>query len=142
VDVEARVERPDIRGAAAHTTVILLDTHALIWLAQGHRRARQLARHQRLHLSPATILEIQFLAEAGRLRFAAGHSATALSFDSRWRIDAPPADKWFSAACELTWTRDPFDRLLAAHAALRGWKLATADDVLIGRLPSSAILAL
>jgi PIN domain nuclease of toxin-antitoxin system len=142
MDLEARCEGSVVRAAPAPAPVILLDTHALIWLAQGHRRTRQLARYPRLHLSPASVLEIQFLADAGRLRLAAGQSATTLSADDRWRLDSPPADTWFFAACDLTWTRDPFDRLLAAHARLRGWKLATADEELIERLPSAAVLAI
>lgn len=122
--------------------MILLDTHAVIWLASGHRRARPLARVPRLHLSPVSVLEIQFLAEEGRLRLAAGRSAVMLSGDRRWILDDPPAARWFAAACEFTWTRDPFDRLLAAHARVRGWKLATADDLLIERLPPGDVLPL
>jgi PIN domain nuclease of toxin-antitoxin system len=122
--------------------VILLDTHALIWLAQGHRRTARLERYPRLHLSPASVLEIQFLVEAGRLQLAAGTTTDALADDERWRVDAPPAEKWFAAACELGWTRDPFDRLLAAHAIVRGWELATADRRLIEQLPPPTILAL
>lgn len=120
--------------------MILLDTHAMIWIAGGHRRARPLDRFARLHVSPASVLEIQFLVEAGRLRLAGGRSAIQLSSDDRWRLDEPPAAKWFAGACELGWTRDPFDRLLAAHARLRGWKLATADDRLLEHLgPGNAL---
>ena len=122
--------------------MILLDTHAAIWIAQGHKRSRQLARLPRLYLSPVTVLEVQFLAETGRLRLAAGLSAAALAADGRWRLDEPPAARWFTLACEIDWTRDPFDRLLAAHARLRGWKLATADAVLLDRLGASEVLPL
>ena len=122
--------------------MILLDTHAVIWLAQAHRRARPLARFPRIYLSPASMLEIQFLAEIGRVRLSDGVSAVTLAEDDRWRLDEPPAAKWFGAASELSWTRDPFDRLLAAHARLRGWKLATADDLLLERLPASEVFPL
>ena len=122
--------------------MILLDTDALIWLAQDHRRARPLRNLQRLHVSPASVLEVQFLVEAGRLRLSAGRSLDAITHDSRWRLDEPPTADWFLAACEFSWTRDPFDRLLAAHARLRRWRLATADDELIERLPASAVLEL
>jgi len=141
VDVEARQERDGIR-AAAEEAVILLDTHAVIWIAQGHRRVRELARLPRLFISPATVLEIQFLTEAGRLRLAAGRSAADLATDGRWKLDEPPAGDWFAAACELAWTRDPFDRLIAAHARLRRWKLATADNILLERLAPSEVRAI
>ena len=140
MDLEIRVARPDVLSAQA--AVILLDTNALIWLAQDHRRARPLRNHQRLHVSPASVLEIQFLAEAGRLRLSAGRSLDSITHDSRWRLDEPPAAEWFLAACEYSWTRDQFDRLLAAHARLRRWRLATADEGLIDRLPSVAVLEL
>ena len=121
--------------------MILLDTHAAIWMVKGHRRARPLAALPRLYLSPATVLELQFLAEVGRVRFADGVSPVTLAADERWRLDEPRRE-WFAAACDVAWTRDPFDRLLAAHARLRGWKLATADDVLLERMAPSEVLRL
>ena len=49
--------------------MILLDTNALIWLDQGHARTRALNRRAgRLYVSPASLLELQFLMEAGRIR--------------------------------------------------------------------------
>jgi PIN domain nuclease of toxin-antitoxin system len=122
--------------------VILLDTHAVIWLVKGHRRARPLVALPRLYLSPVTLLELQFLAEVGRVRFADRFSPALLATDDRWQVDEPPAGRWFTNACDISWTRDPFDRLLAAHARLRGWKLATADDVLLGRMTPSELLRL
>lgn len=141
MDVEGGRERPGV-FVAAEAPVILLDTHAAIWMAQGHRRSRALGAFSRLYLSPATVLEVQFLAESGRLRLAAGRSAAGLAADDRWRLDEPPAARWFTLACELDWTRDPFDRLLAAHARVRGWRLATADAVLLTRLGASEVFPL
>lgn len=122
--------------------MILLDTHAVIWLAQDHHRAKPLRDYARLHISPATILELHLLVEAGRLRPAAGRAVQSIAEDLRWRLDEPPSGRWFVEACELAWTRDPFDRLLVAHARLRRWKLATADDLLLAHLPPSQVLAL
>ena len=122
--------------------MILLDTNAIIWMAQGHRRARPLETLARLHISPASLLEIQFLVEAGRLRFKDAASVDAVAADMRWRLDEPPAGPWFTAACDFGWTRDPFDRLIAAHARVRRWTLATADEQLVEQLPSSAVLPL
>ncbi len=114
--------------------MILLDTHALIWLDQGHKRARALAKESRqLYVSPATILELQMLVEIGRLKHGAA-AFEALVADDRWLIDEPPALGWFQDAADLTWTRDPFDRLIMAHARHRGWKLATADRAMLDEL--------
>jgi PIN domain nuclease of toxin-antitoxin system len=49
-------------------------------------------------------------------------------------LDDPPAAGWFAKAMELPWTHDPFDRLLAAHALVRGWRLATGDALLVQHL--------
>jgi PIN domain nuclease of toxin-antitoxin system len=141
MDVEGELEGRDI-CAASEAAVILLDTHAVIWIAQRHRRARALQRFPRLYLSPASLLEIQILLDAGRVRLSEGRSASMLAGDDRWRLDEPPAAKWFITAGELSWTRDPFDRLIAAHARLRGWKLATADTLLLERLAPSELLPL
>ena len=111
----------------------LLDTNALIWLEQRHKRARPLAAlaHE-LYVSPASLLELQFLQEAGRIRLPKA-GAQALADDQDWQIDDPPAAAWFAEACDLGWTRDPFDRLIVAHARIRGWRLATGDSTLLSR---------
>jgi PIN domain nuclease of toxin-antitoxin system len=140
MDVGVDGERPAVPAAAAE--VILLDTNALIWLGQGHKRVRDLARFARLYVSPASVLELQFLAEAGRLRMSSGLSAFSIVDDRRWLLDDPPSAKWFEAAAGLGWTRDPFDRLIVGHARLRGWKLATSDTALIDQLPSTESIRL
>lgn len=108
--------------------MILLDTDALIWLDTGHRRARPLLDQAGpLRVSPASLLELQFLEESGRIHL----DLAAVVADDRWKIDDPPAFQWMQRACEERWTRDPFDRLIVAHARLRGWRLATADDAIL-----------
>ena len=125
--------------AGAAGPVILLDTSAIIWLDAGHRRARPLrAQPSPLRVSPASLLELQFLAEAGRLRVRLAD----IIADERWRLDDPPALDWFTRAAEESWTRDPFDRLLVAHARLRGWRLATGDAAVLERLQSRERVAL
>jgi PIN domain nuclease of toxin-antitoxin system len=122
--------------------VILLDTNAIIWLDQGHRRVRGLtARGHRAYISPASLLELQFLLEAGRIRLGSS-TLREVARDARWVLDDPPAAAWFEQALEQGWTRDPFDRLLVAHARLRGWRLATGDGALIERLGADRCLAL
>ena len=88
---------------------------------------------QQLYISPATILELQMLVEIGRVKPTTG-AFERLVMDDRWLIDEPPALGWFQEAADLTWTRDPFDRLIMAHARFRGWKLATADRAMLEQL--------
>lgn len=42
-----------------------------------------------------------------------------------------------SAALDLTWTRDPFDRLIAAHAVVADAPLITADRTILEHLPQA-----
>jgi PIN domain nuclease of toxin-antitoxin system len=121
--------------------VILLDTNALIWLASGHRRAAPLRKVRPLHVSPASLLELHFLAESGRVRLTSAGLA-GIADDPRWNVDEPPSGDWFQAAWPLGWTRDPFDRLIVAHATLRRWKLATADGPLVDRLGPARVILL
>jgi PIN domain nuclease of toxin-antitoxin system len=113
--------------------VILLDTNAVIWLDQNHRRVRALARSaSRLLVSPATLLELQMLDEIGRLRLKTGLRGVIDS--DRWEVDEPPALLWFERSAEESWTRDPFDRLIVAHARLRRFRLASGDGAILERL--------
>lgn len=115
--------------------MILLDTNAALWLHHGHRRGRPLERHVgQLYVSPASLLEIQFLVEVGRIRLRSGAALRDLAADERWMMDSPSSIDWFERALDVGWTRDPFDRLLVAHALLRGWRVATGDGDLLERL--------
>ena len=116
--------------------MILLDTNAVIWIDRNHRRARALARStSRLLVSPATLLELQMLDEIGRLRLRDG--VRGIIDSARWEIDEPPSLQWFEHATEESWTRDPFDRLIVAHARLRRVKLASGDRAILERLRPS-----
>jgi PIN domain nuclease of toxin-antitoxin system len=118
--------------------VILLDTNAVIWMDRKHPRTRKLVRATRLLVSPATILELQLLEEIGRIRLRSGTRGIVEA--DAWEIDEPPAIDWFERAAEESWTRDPFDRLIVAHARLRGFRLASGDRPILDHLrPSERI---
>ena len=137
----ARTGRPALLRQV--DALILLDTNALLWWHRGHRRAAVLKRLRGVaYMSPASMLELQFLLEAGKLRLLARGNLASLLDDERWLLDDPPSAAWFERARAETWTRDPFDRLIVAHAALRGWKLATGDAALLARLGAGATVEL
>jgi PIN domain nuclease of toxin-antitoxin system len=115
--------------------VILLDTNAVIWMDRRHPRSRKLARAGRLLVSPATILELQLLEEIGKIRLRTGTRGIIAA--EAWEIDEPSSIDWFERAAEESWTRDPFDRLIVAHARLREWRLATGDKSILERLRPS-----
>lgn len=123
--------------------MILLDTNAVIWaLAEDPRAAGLLASGRSLRISPVSLLEMRFLVEVGRLDPVPGHSVEEIVDDPRWDLDSPSSARLFTAALDLEWTRDPFDRLLVAHARYRRWRLATGDRFLIERLPEEDVLEL
>lgn len=143
MDVDPRRRRHEVRRTLSTTEgVILLDTSALIWIAQGNRRTAALVqREHRLYASPASLLELQLLIETGRVHLKVA-SLGVLASDPRWALDDPSSADWFERAWSLSWTRDPFDRLLVAHARLRKWKLATADTHLLEHLGNSEAVVL
>jgi predicted nucleic acid-binding protein len=123
--------------------VILLDTNAVILMNRRHRRARILAGYTgQLRFSPVVLLELRVLEECGRGRYRTRDPVLAAREDPRWTYDDPPLAAVVERALELSWTRDPFDRLIAAHALVRGWRIATSDATMLERLPASVTLEL
>jgi len=123
--------------------MILLDTSAILWILAGHRRARRLQEETaRLYMSPVSMLELKYLVESGRLRETPGRSVKDVADDPRWQLDSPSSERLFTAALDVVWTRDPFDRLIAAHALLRRWRIATGDRHLLAQLPKNGVVAL
>jgi PIN domain nuclease of toxin-antitoxin system len=52
---------------------------------------------------------------------------TAVMNDARFIVDEVPLLTLIQRALPLHWTRDPFDRLLAAHSIARRTPLCTVD---------------
>ncbi len=108
----------------------LLDTHFLIWTTLESRRLQDfpwLGQYLPWGVSPFSLLELQYLTEIGRLNAVQPEFTDALLQDSRYVIDEAPLLPLIRQAFEYTWTRDPFDRLLAAHSAVREIPLCTVD---------------
>lgn len=78
-------------------------------------------------VSPVSFLEIQFLAEVGRLTVDGEGFADRVGDDPRFVVDEAPLAGLVRRALPLEWTRDPFDRLLAAHSASRRVPLCSVD---------------
>jgi len=112
---------------------LLLDTHFLIWIVLGSRRLEAfpwLDEYAPWGVSPISLLEIQFLGEVGRVDVRNPAFNEAVARDPRFLIDEAPLVRLIEHALPLTWTRDPFDRLLAAHSASRRVPLCTLDETL------------
>ncbi|MBI3936610.1 MAG: PIN domain-containing protein [Betaproteobacteria bacterium] len=119
-----------------------LDTHVTLWLYSGQierlsKRAADLINREPVGVSPAVLLEMQYLRKIGRI---AAMPRTIIA-DLRRRLGLAVEDCSLAAvaerALELTWTRDVFDRLIVAHAALDGSKLVTSDRLILGHYPKA-----
>lgn len=108
----------------------------LIWLSQ--RRARLLGttafrlagRHPWI-VSPSVLLELEILHEIGRIRAAPDQVVDAAREIGDLALSDAPFDAVVGEARDLSWTRDPIDRLITAHAILDGAKLLTADRTIL-----------
>jgi PIN domain nuclease of toxin-antitoxin system len=115
--------------------VIMLDTHIAVALYEGRTGglglpARRAIDRDVVTISPAVLLEIELLHEIRRIRVGAKVVADGLEADLSIRV---AADRFADVAVEalaLGFTRDPFDRLIVAHAALAKAALITQDALL------------
>ncbi len=112
-----------------------LDTHVALWMAAGDsKRLKPVAsklRRARLFLSPVVVLELEILCEIGRIRSPVSEVLTILREDHGVADAGGTIGALASVARGLGWTRDPFDRLIAAHAMLDQATLLTADRTIL-----------
>jgi PIN domain nuclease of toxin-antitoxin system len=122
--------------------VILLDTHVVAWLYAGQverlsAKARELVEIEDLCVSPTVALELQYLHEIGRLGQPPDPVLTELGRTLGLRSVDASLGAVTTEAVGLSWTRDPFDRLLAAHAIVRAAPLLTADATIQANLANA-----
>lgn len=109
---------------------VLLDTHFLVWILTENQRLESyptLGTYQPWGVSPVALLELQYLTEIGRIELKTMAFLKALGGDARFVIDEIPLLMLIRHALPLSWTRDPFDRLLSAHSTARDVPLCTVD---------------
>ena len=109
---------------------LLLDTHFLIWIVLRSKRLAEfpwLDAYRPWGVSPVCFLEIQFLAEIGRISVRNPAFTDTVIKDSRFAVDDITLLTLIRAARPHGWTRDPFDRLLVAHSSARRVPLCTTD---------------
>jgi PIN domain nuclease of toxin-antitoxin system len=112
--------------------VIHLDTHVVVWLAGAQQTrlpapARSVLAGDQLAASPIVRLELAYLGEVGRVTKTAGEILERLTPALALSAGAASFEEVVRHAEPLSWTRDPFDRLICGHAAADGAWLLTAD---------------
>ena len=115
--------------------LIHLDTHVVCWLYAGRVEelsavAREAVESATLAVSPMVGLELQYLREIGRIRHGARRVLAALRRDIGLAMSDQPFASVVARAVGFRWARDPFDRLIAAEAAIARARLLTRDDAL------------
>ena len=117
--------------------MIYIDTHVVLWLysrkGEGlSESARWLIEYEpEILISPMVLLELDYLHEIGRTTLGSEpvfeylHQKIGLRTCKKSFIDV------VQAAVRLSWTRDPFDRIITAQAATEQDRLITKDTTIL-----------
>ena len=112
---------------------LLLDTHAIIWYAQGlsllSNVARDAMEREECHFSVASLWEIAIKQRLGKLGFSASIPAIATFCEAAGfsPLGITPAHaEAVKALPDIH--RDPFDRTLVAQAQVEGLTIVTTDS--------------
>jgi PIN domain nuclease of toxin-antitoxin system len=110
------------------------------WLYEGADRripavVRDLIESSQPFVSPIVELELTYLYEVGRVTEPAAAPLAALQKTIGLQISDVSTAKLVQAATGLDWTRDPFDRMIAAQAIVADAPLITADQTILANLP-------
>jgi len=116
-----------------------LDTQVVVWLYGGVSKRLAPARREldgrELVISPMVLLELHYLYEIERLSAPGQDVVDELATSSGLRIANEPWGDVIRAALALSWTRDPFDRLIVAHTLVTKVPLVTADARILAHCP-------
>ncbi len=116
--------------------MIYLDTHVVVWLYAGKGedlsdRARQLIEASAsILISPMVLLELDYLHETGRITIGSNPIFDNLHQQIGLDTCERPFHDVIRLASKQTWTRDPFDRIITAQAAIAQNFLITKDTII------------
>ena len=110
-----------------------LDSHVVVWMyAYGaeklsERALKLIQDSQYVLISPMVLLELEFLQEIGRIAVLPQTIYGYLAERVALEVCGKDFREVVRNAMHQTWTRDPFDRIITAHAALENNILITKD---------------
>lgn len=118
------------------TPVAFLDTHVVVWLYDAltekfSREIRELINESNILISPTVKLELAYLREIRRIRATPELILRELGNTLGLRITSPDFLAVIDVAATLSWTRDPFDRLITAEVMLEKAPLISADTTIM-----------
>ena len=118
--------------AKGKESLVYLDTHVVVWLYDAltdrlSKAAAEAIENNDLVISWMVELELQFLHEIGRLRVKPAEIIRHLSTQIGLRLSDVGLERIVREAAGMNWTRDVFDRLIAAESAAMNLALITKD---------------
>ncbi len=123
--------------------MIYLDTHVVVWLygfaAQklSERALKLIEESLHVLISPMVLLELEFLHEIGKIAVLPQIIHEYLADRIALEICGRDFQEVVRNAMRQTWTRDPFDRMITAQAALGNDMLITKDRLIRDRYPQA-----
>ncbi len=124
---------------------LFLDTHVIIWLFirepfRFPAKALKLIDSSEIFIPTISLLELQFLFEIGKITV----EPNIIVDDLKENIALLPLHTDFTdlirTAMSISWTRDPFDRMIVAETVFHNAKLLTKDNKILNHF-SNAIWA-
>ena len=111
---------------------IHLDTHVIVWLFQKDlgkfsKQSLKLINNNELQISPMVVMELKFLNEIGRLNYKPMEIINELTKTISLNVSNEKFATTAYKSLDLSWTRDPFDRLIVASASVQKAKLISKD---------------
>ena len=115
--------------------LVHLDTHIVCWLYEGRTELLTPASLQTiesglLQISPVVQLELTYLHEIGRISRDDNYVLDALAKDIGLSVADVSLAQVMKMAGTLTWTRDPFDRMIVAHSMIANAVLVSKDRLI------------
>jgi PIN domain nuclease of toxin-antitoxin system len=113
-----------------------VDTAVAVWLAEANlaklsQKALSLIQTADLRISPMAVVELQYLYEIRRIIVKPQEILLKLNVEIGLTVCNHPFPIVAETALGETWTRDPFDRMIVAHAKANGAApLLTKDEVI------------
>lgn len=116
--------------------VVHLDTHIVCWLYEGRAElftpaAMRAIESGLLQASPVVQLELAYLHEIGRINRSGNAVLESLAKDIGLSVADASFAQVLKAAETLSWTRDPFDRMIVAHAGIADALLVSKDRLIL-----------
>ncbi|MDO8414417.1 MAG: PIN domain-containing protein [Gallionellaceae bacterium] len=117
------------------SALVHLDTHIICWLYEGRTElltppALRAIESGLLQISPVVQIELTYLHEIGRISRDGSYVLDALDKDIGLSVADVSLAQVIKIASTLSWARDPFDRMIVAHAMIANAALVSKDRLI------------